>query len=93
MIKTGLNANDKLVITPLGQVSSGTQVSILGEQSADQPKSRGANGQGKGKRPTPEQLEQKAKELGISVEELKNAVQQSKEISHDSLVCQKPCCS
>lgn len=71
MIKTGLNANDKLVITPLGQVSSGTQVSILGEQSADQPKSRGANGQGKGKRPTPEQLEQKAKELGISVEELK----------------------
>ena len=71
MIKTGLNANDKLVITPLGQVSSGTQVSILGEQSADQPKSRGVNGQGKGKRPTPEQLEQKAKELGISVEELK----------------------
>lgn len=32
MIKTGLKANDKLVITPLGQVSSGTKVSILDEE-------------------------------------------------------------
>ena len=62
MIKTGLKANDKLVITPLGQVSSGTKVSILGEE----PKEKAS----KGMRPSREQLEQKAKELGISVEEL-----------------------
>lgn len=62
MIKTGLKANDKLVITPLGQVSSGTKVSILGEE----PKEK----KPKGMRPSREQLEQKAKELGISVEEL-----------------------
>ena len=62
MIKTGLKANDKLVITPLGQVSSGTKVSILGEE----PKEKVS----KGMRPSREQLEQKAKELGISVEEL-----------------------
>lgn len=62
MIKTGLKANDKLVVTPLGQVSSGTKVSILGEE----PKEKVP----KNKRPTREQLEQKAKELGISVEEL-----------------------
>ncbi|WP_409425550.1 efflux RND transporter periplasmic adaptor subunit [Pseudoalteromonas sp. RW-H-Ap-1] len=62
MIKTGLNANDKLVITPLGQVSSGTKVNILGAQ----PKEKVS----KSKRPTREQLEQKAKELGISVDEL-----------------------
>lgn len=62
MIKTGLKANDKLVITPLGQVSSGTKVSILGEE----PKEKNP----KGMRPSREQLEQKAKELGISVEEL-----------------------
>jgi len=70
MIKIGLTAGDKLVLTPLGQVSSGTQVSILGEKSAEQPKARGTNGQGRGKRMSPEQLEEKAKELGISVEEL-----------------------
>ncbi|WP_413401298.1 efflux RND transporter periplasmic adaptor subunit [Pseudoalteromonas sp. KJ71-7] len=62
MIKTGLKANDKLVVTPLGQVSSGTKVNILGAQ----PKEKVS----KSKRPTREQLEQKAKELGISVEEL-----------------------
>ena len=62
MIKTGLKANDKLVVTPLGQVSSGTKVSILGAQ----PKEKVS----KSKRPTREQLEQKAKELGINVEEL-----------------------
>ena len=62
MIKTGLKANDKLVVTPLGQVSSGTKVSILGAQ----PKEKVS----KGMRPSREQLEQKAKELGISVEEL-----------------------
>ena len=62
MIKTGLKANDKLVITPLGQVSSGTKVSILGVE----PKEKSS----KGMRPSREQLEQKAKELGISVEEL-----------------------
>ena len=71
MIKTGIQANDRVVVTPLGQVSSGTQVSILGEAGAEQPKSRGANRQGKGKRLSPEQLEEKAKEQGISVEELK----------------------
>ncbi|WP_282130487.1 efflux RND transporter periplasmic adaptor subunit [Pseudoalteromonas aliena] len=70
MIKTGLQASDKLVITPLGQVSSGTRVNILGQQSAEQPKNE-ANRQGKGKRLSPQQLEQKAKELGISVEDLK----------------------
>lgn len=62
MIKTGLKANDKLVLTPLGQVSSGTKVSILDEE----PKEK----KSKGMRPSREQLEQKAKELGISVEEL-----------------------
>ena len=67
MIKTGIKANDRLVVTPLGQVSSGTSVSILGEAGAEQPKGK----KSRGKRLSPEQLEQKAKEQGISVEELK----------------------
>jgi RND family efflux transporter MFP subunit len=66
MIKTGLSNADKLVTTPLGQVSSGTAVNILGEQSNETNKRKGP----KGERPSREQLEKKAKELGISVEEL-----------------------
>ncbi|MBH0058597.1 efflux RND transporter periplasmic adaptor subunit [Pseudoalteromonas sp. SWXJZ94C] len=71
MVKTGLQANDRLVTTPLGQVSSGTQVSILGEDDTNKPKSRGASREGRGNRLSPEQLKEKAKELGVSVEELK----------------------
>ena len=70
MVKTGLNAGDKLVITPLGQVSSGTAVSILGETDMQNMRAKGPNGAGKGKRPSREQLEKKAQEMGISVEEL-----------------------
>ena len=70
MVKTGLNAGDKLVITPLGQVSSGTAVSILGETDTQNMRAKGPSGAGKGKRPSREQLEKKAQEMGISVEEL-----------------------
>lgn len=64
MIKTGLKAGDKLVITPLGQVSSGTQVNILGEDN------KATKPQSMKQRPTAEQLAQQAKEQGISVAEL-----------------------
>ena len=60
----GLKAGDKLVITPLGQVSSGTQVNILGEDN------KATKPQSMKQRPTAEQLAQQAKEQGISVAEL-----------------------
>ncbi|MBQ4834031.1 efflux RND transporter periplasmic adaptor subunit [Pseudoalteromonas sp. MMG010] len=63
MIKSGLSAGDKLVTTPLGQVSSGTAVDILGEPSKQKNSSNKS-------RPSREQLEKQAKEQGISVEEL-----------------------
>jgi RND family efflux transporter MFP subunit len=63
IIDSGLTAGELLVITPLGQVSSGTRVTIAGEQAASQ-----------NRKPSPEQLarlQKKAEEMGISVEELR----------------------
>jgi hypothetical protein len=61
IIENGLNAGELLVTTPLGQVSSGTRVSIAGEQ---QPQSK----------PSPEReakLQKMAKQMGITVDELR----------------------
>lgn len=61
IIENGLNAGELLVTTPLGQVSSGTRVSIAGEQQS-QPK------------PSPvreAKLQQMAKQMGVTVEELR----------------------
>lgn len=61
VIDSGLSANDVLVMTPLGQVSSGTAVSIAGEQP-------------RGRKPSPERearMIKMAKQKGISVDELK----------------------
>jgi RND family efflux transporter MFP subunit len=63
LITAGLAAGDTLVTTPLGQVTSGIRVSVVGEQSqnfaAGDSKSRrptpgGANGDSERKRPAPE---------------------------------------
>ena len=64
MVTEGLRANDELVLTPLGQVNSGTPVAIEGQERKQprsfksMPKDRKAK------------LEQLAKEKGITVEEL-----------------------
>jgi len=61
IIENGLSAGELLVTTPLGQVSSGTRVSIAGEQ---QPL----------RKPSPEReakLLQTAQKMGITVEELR----------------------
>ena len=54
VIKSGINEGDELVITALGQVSSGTRVMISGAMPTDKRK----------------QLEKQAKERGISIKEL-----------------------
>lgn len=74
VIATGLEAGENLVITPLGQVSSGTQVNIMGEEAYQS--TRAVNG--KRQRPSQEQLEAMAKEQGISVEELKQKRRQAR---------------
>lgn len=61
IIENGLSAGELLVTTPLGQVSSGTRVSIVGEQQP-QPK------------PFPERdakLQKTAKKMGVTVDELR----------------------
>lgn len=61
IIENGLSAGELLVTTPLGQVSSGTRVSIAGEEKPQ-------------RKPSPEneeKLQQVAKRMGISVEELR----------------------
>lgn len=64
IVTSGLQANDKLVLTSLGQVSSGTPVSIKGQPSAQRKKPKSGP---KNKR---QRLEKIAAEKGISVEEL-----------------------
>lgn len=61
IVAEGLAINDKLVLTPLGQVSSGTRVKIIGEPQLVKPT---------GKRPSSEKLAAMAKAQGITVEEL-----------------------
>lgn len=61
IIADGLTSGDKLVLTPLGQVSSGTRVKIMGEPEMTKTA---------GKRPSAEKLAAMAKEQGISGEEL-----------------------
>lgn len=63
IIEKGLSLGELLVTTPLGQVSSGTRVTIAGEQTSPQ-----------NKKPSPEQLaklQKKAEAMGISVDELR----------------------
>lgn len=63
IIAEGLKSGDKLVLTPLGQVSSGTGVKVIGEAEKESEKPAR-------KRPSREQLEAMAKKQGITVEEL-----------------------
>lgn len=64
MISKGLVAGDELVLTSLGQVSSGTPVAIAGQTQTKAPN------QGKKTKKTRAELEKIAAEKGISVEEL-----------------------
>ncbi|MBO1256100.1 efflux RND transporter periplasmic adaptor subunit [Alteromonas sp. 5E99-2] len=64
VISNGLNINDQLVMTALGQISSGTPVAINGEAPKGQRPPRG----GKGDRQ--QHLQRMAEEQGISVAEL-----------------------
>lgn len=61
LVATGLMANDRLVVTPLGQVSSGTRVAVIGEAPAKKRDSE--------QRVT--KLKEIAKQRGITVEQLK----------------------
>lgn len=61
LVATGLMANERLVVTPLGQVSSGTRVAVIGEASAKKRDSE--------QRVT--KLKEIAKQRGITVEQLK----------------------
>ncbi|KPV94409.1 Efflux pump periplasmic linker BepF [Pseudoalteromonas sp. P1-9] len=61
LVATGLMANERLVVTPLGQVSSGTRVAVIGEAPAKKRDSE--------QRVT--KLQEIAKQRGITVEQLK----------------------
>lgn len=61
LVATGLMANERLVVTPLGQVSSGTRVAVIGEMPAKKRDSE--------QRVT--KLKEIAKQRGITVEQLK----------------------
>ncbi|MCF6458370.1 efflux RND transporter periplasmic adaptor subunit [Pseudoalteromonas sp. MMG024] len=61
LVATGLMANERLVVTPLGQVSSGTRVAVIGEAPAKKRDSE--------QRVT--KLKEIAKQRGITVEQLK----------------------
>ncbi|MEC8325770.1 MAG: efflux RND transporter periplasmic adaptor subunit [Pseudomonadota bacterium] len=61
LVATGLMANERLVVTPLGQVSSGTRVAVIGEAPAKKRNSE--------QRVT--KLKEIAKQRGITVEQLK----------------------
>ncbi|MEH6393677.1 efflux RND transporter periplasmic adaptor subunit [Pseudoalteromonas sp.] len=63
IIASGLTAGEQLVLTPLGQVSSGTRVKVMGEPST-------STEPVKKQRPSREQLEEMAKKQGITVEQL-----------------------
>jgi RND family efflux transporter MFP subunit len=64
VISNGLSFGDNLVLTPLGQVSSGTKVNVVGGSKIEsKPQHR---------RPTREQLEAMAKKRGITVEQLRS---------------------
>ena len=74
VIKSGLKAGDKLVITALGQVSSGTAVSIAGDKESNKTAKKGKQtfqqrlaNMPKEKR---EALEAEAKERGMSIQQL-----------------------
>lgn len=68
LIKSGLVAGDRLVTTPLGQVSSGTQVQVVGEQVAEKPTKKRDIASIPPERLA--KLEAVAKKRGISVEQL-----------------------
>ena len=63
IIASGLTAGEQLVLTPLGQVSSGTRVKVMGEPAT-------STEPVKKQRPSREQLEEMAKKQGITVEQL-----------------------
>ena len=63
IIASGLTAGEQLVLTPLGQVSSGTRVKVIGEPASSAVAI-------KKQRPSREQLEEMAKKQGITVEQL-----------------------
>lgn len=70
IVLSGLNINDKLVLTPLGQVNSGTPVAISGEENHNSLHKEQSD---KGGDMSPERkarMEKRAQELGITVEAL-----------------------
>lgn len=76
LISHGLVTGEKVVITPLGQVSSGTPVLIDGETSSSRTRpevgqGRQASGQGLSPAERQARLQKAADRMGISVEELK----------------------
>lgn len=64
MVTEGLSANDELVLTPLGQVNSGTPVAVEGQER------KGAKSLKNMPKARKEKLKKIAKEKGITVEEL-----------------------
>lgn len=63
IIDNGLNAGELLVTTPLGQVSSGTRVSIAGENRPQNQRQQSPERDAK--------LQQMAKKMGLTVDELR----------------------
>ncbi|TYK67451.1 efflux RND transporter periplasmic adaptor subunit [Colwellia echini] len=71
IVSRGLNAGDELVITALGQVSSGTPVAISGELPSNTAQSSdSAKGGAKSPAERRAKLEQMAEQKGISVDQL-----------------------
>lgn len=73
IIRNGLSANDKVVLTPLGRISSGTRVAIKGEIAQQNPEEQLAEIKTRLENMPEERrkkLEMLAKERGISVEQL-----------------------
>ena len=70
VVATGLSDTTRLVVTPLGQVSSGTKVAVLGEQ----PQRRNNISTGK-----MDELKKTAEQKGISVEQLMAERKQKRE--------------
>ncbi|MBU2870378.1 efflux RND transporter periplasmic adaptor subunit [Colwellia sp. E2M01] len=70
IVTEGLKAGDELVLTSLGQVSSGTRVAIEGQAPSQENAQQDKPGPGKDPKKRRERLEQMAAEKGITVEEL-----------------------
>lgn len=72
VVQSGLNAGDNLVVTALGQVSSGTPVSIMGDESQQLSAKPQAKKRSFADLPTPvqERIKQEAESRNVSVEQV-----------------------